>query len=380
MIGSWTQEEIELVKKYRPECTLPELQEILKSKGFIRSQIAIKRKAHKLGIFYAGPGITDMLLGEITIGEYRKERLAINRKKIDDQSIKEFSKIWDKIQDIKHEYVDPNIINSSVGFTERTNLKKYVCISDLHIPFEIDELVRHVVELHHADAEALIVNGDFLDLHAVSTWPKEKAIPLKKEYDTGLEYLKYFSKKFKNVYLTRGNHEFRLNRHFHCNLCPEVSFLVNKEILKRMVNGEIYDLYGDVVDRIDLPNVHFAGGQEAWFIKIGKTVFVHPLKYKSGAMETAIAAQEYFADRDSDIDCVVVGHTHKFGKVVYNGTLCIEDGCLTSPMEYTKQGTLNFKSQILGYSVIYQDEQGNCDFTLSRPIFLGIQKPKITTI
>lgn len=346
----WSEEEERLLQKLKPHNKLPEIQKAFQKAGFTRSRIALESKAKRMGVFYRG------------------ELPTTNPEEIDKYSI-----ALQKILNIKEEYKE-DFEHRGIGVIKKSKIvRKILSISDLHIPFDRDDLVFEIIE-KEKDADILVINGDFLDLYAVSTWPKERSIILRKEYTIAMEYLKIFSKTFPQVVITRGNHEYRLNRYFHTNVSKDVSFMVNKEILGRLVNGEMYDDEGNICEKNDFSNVHYQPGPEAWFIKIGKTMFLHPNTFLKTEAQTVVKAQEYFMER-KNVDCIVIGHTHHQAFVPTRGKLCIEQGCLCCPLDYEKQGKLNFKAMTLGYAVVYQDAEGNCDFNETHTVYLGTQYP-----
>ncbi|RLF68147.1 MAG: hypothetical protein DRN26_00315 [Thermoplasmata archaeon] len=346
----WSEEEIRLLKKLRPKMTLTKVHQAFLEAGFRRSRKALERKACNLGVFYSDPP--------------RKTRSA---------SVNEYSEAWRKIISLKEEYKE-DYEHRKIGLLLKTKpARKILSLSDFHIPFDRDDLIHEAIQTH-SNADILVVNGDMLDLYAVSTWPKERSIILRREYEIAMEYLRIFSKIFKHVVVVRGNHEYRLNRYFHSNVSKDVSFMVNKEILGRLVRGEIYDDEGNIIKQLDLKNVHYESGPEAWFAKIGKTMFVHPQSFSRVEAKTAVNAQEYFMER-TDIDAVVIGHTHQQAFVPSRNKLCVEQGCLCCPLDYEKQGKLRYKAMTLGYCVVYQDKDGNCDFNATHNVYLGTQYP-----
>lgn len=347
----WSEEEKSLLEKMRPQHTITEVFQAFKKRGFIRSRKGIERKACNMGIFYKG----------------RPNAVVPNPD--------EYSAAWKEITEIKKPYTDEYRKRTQGIIPSGKKLRKILCLSDFHIPFDLEDLIHDAVK-KHKDADILVVNGDLLDLYAISTWPKEKAVVLRKEYDIAMEYMKIFSKTFPRVILVQGNHEFRLNRYFHSNVSPSISFLVNKEILGRIANGEVYDVDGNILKKLNFDNVRYDGGPEAWFFQIGKTMFLHPKSYSKVAAKTSVQAWDYFKDRE-DIDCVVVSHTHHLSKVIAPGDrLCIEQGCLCAPMDYAKQGKLSYTPQSQGYCVIYQDEEGNTDFNKSSFVAIEGVYPK----
>jgi len=351
---AWSDEEEKLLKELRPNCQLGEILKEFRTQGYNRSKKAIERKCSNLGLSYEPP-------------EVLKEEENSKTKKI-------LENAWEEIAKIKEKYKEEQIITRPRGIVNAgTKLRKILCLSDLHIPFERDDLIMEIIE-EHKDADILVVNGDMMDLHAVSTFPKERSVPLRLEYNLAMKYMKIFSETFPEVFVIRGNHEFRLNSYFYKNISPSVTFMISKEILGHICNGIIYDDDGNEKERLDFSNVNYFPGQESWFFKIGKTIFLHPFSFSKVDGKTTVLAWEYFADRD-DIDSVVTAHTHQIACIIKKGRLCLEQGCLCVPLDYSKQGKLSFGPQCLGYSVIYQDEDGNTDFNLSKSIFLGIQYP-----
>lgn len=349
MAQSWTDEEKALLRELRPTHNLTQLHKEFKAKKFNRSRKAIERKCANMGVFYNG----------------------VPKKQEEDLS--KYDKTWKAIRKLKEVYKEDSVETRSRGILAGKKRRKILSLSDFHIPFERDDLILQAVE-EHKDADILVLNGDILDVYAVSTWPKEKSIALKKEYDIALEYMKIFAKTFPKVVITRGNHEFRLNRYFNSNVTPAISFLVNKEILGHLSEGKVYDDDGNVIETLDFSNVIYLPGNEAWFFKVGKTMFVHPQAFSIVPGKTSVMAWEYFMDRE-DIDSICCAHTHQQSWLTKKGKLCMEQGCLAVPLDYSKQGKLTYGPQTLGYAVLYQDEHGNTDFNMSRTIFLGIQYP-----
>lgn len=364
---AWSTDEIELISSYRAIMELRDLHAKFLENGFERSKKAIARKAEKLGLRYDPEAAASY-----------EEELAISRGVLDeDEEIvidppTSHQETWEKIELIKEEYKE-RVCRSKRGLV-RTTERKILSISDFHIPFDRDDLITKAIN-DHRDADILVVNGDMLELYAVSSWPKERRVALEHEYEIAIEYLKAFSSIFPHVVITRGNHEFRLQRYMNKNITEEVSFMVSKDILTRLANGEVWK-NGNIVEKLDFDNVHYDGdAQEAWQIQIGKTIFMHPKNWSAVEAKIAVKGGAMWAQRNGDVDCIVAAHTHKQGKVISRGKLCIEQGCLCAPLDYSKSGSLNFTPQDLGYAVIYQDSQGNCDFNQSGFVFMGNEYP-----
>ena len=160
------------------------------------------------------------------------------------------------------------VYHHSVGRTR----KKILCISDLHIPFHHIDLIKQIIR-KHKNADILVINGDLLDHYSVSSFVKDKYVSLQSEYMLAIDFLKWVSKLFSEVYLVKGNHELRLNTWFNKRVNPDVGWLFSREILSRLAAGHIYDEVGNIIDTAGYDNVFYPGGEEAWWIKIGRAMF-----------------------------------------------------------------------------------------------------------
>jgi predicted phosphodiesterase len=248
-------------------------------------------------------------------------------------------------------------------------LHKVVSISDLHIPWVNDNVIADMIS-KHSDAEVLVVNGDILDQYSVSRWPKTKGILLRHEYEIGVDYLKQFSKIFKKVILTRGNHDDRLESYFSNNLDPSVCFLTHPDILERMANGYEFNKHGMLEKINDFSNVYYTGGISAWYAKVGNCIFAHPKGGSKIPMRTAVRVADYFLEKEK-YDAIVCSHTHKVGKVIWKGKLLIEQGCACVPMDYEADAKMQYSQQAFGYAVVYMNSKGEVNFNESGPTFYG---------
>jgi predicted phosphodiesterase len=279
---------------------------------------------------------------------------------------------WDALTDIESERQRLfNMITteySHIG-NPKGKLFKIVSISDLHIPFVNDAVVKDMLE-KHSDADILVVNGDLLEQYSVSKWPKSKGIVLKHEYQIAVKYIKLFASKFKKVVLTRGNHDERVAKYFASNIDPGVCFLTHPDPLERIANGFDFTENGDFRQVHSFDNVFYFGGLCGWYAKVGKTIFAHPSGSSGVPMRTGINVANYFLEKE-DFDCVVLGHTHKIGQIIYKGKLIIEQGCACIPMDYEADSKMQYGQQSFGYAVIFMNSKGEVDFDQSRPVYYG---------
>lgn len=218
--------------------------------------------------------------------------------------------------------------------------EKYLHLSDLHIPFQIDE-VNAIIDSYANKNYNLIINGDFLDCHDISTFPKSKAVGLNNEVKMAADLLKEWSLKFKKIYLISGNHEKRMASYIRKRISPEVVQLVEDDILAYIVNS------------LKLPNLIYNPGDTTnWYVQIDNVVCCHPDDYKgstTGMLQTATHALGYFETYNKNVDIVLLGHTHHLGIGVFKNKVVAESGCLCQPQDYAASGRLNYKPQANGF-------------------------------
>ena len=273
--------------------------------------------------------------------------------------------------------LDVTLVRPKAGKKHR----KILTLSDMHIPFHNKVLIDEAFKAH-ADADILVLNGDIIDCYSVSSYDKfTKIMTLMQEYAVTLDFIKKCSEKFPQVVLIEGNHEWRIQRfmarHFDAAtqiLAASSRLAPDGHILKGLAEGNIFAIDGKFVGSYDFKNVSYSPSPYSWFAKIGKTLFIHPYRGKSLAtqvLKTATFTGDMAMLNTADYDALVVGHTHQTGKVIRDGRLLIEQGCLTLPQDYALH---DFgRPMHNGYAVIYQDRQGNTLFDESNFVYQGYQ-------
>lgn len=268
----------------------------------------------------------------------------------------------------EHEVVDVGILPGG------TVLRKILSISDLHLPFTRMDVVQAVLE-EHADADIVVVNGDLLDGHMYSTFPKSKRLAAIVEYRIAFQLIQFLSENFPKVVIVEGNHDVRPARALkHAGFdTPDTSTLFRPNLLARIANGEELDEFGDLVKKHAFDNVIFQP-MESWYVKIGHTLFVHPHGW-AGSQPGAnvMKIDQLFRDRflGDTYDSIVIGHTHRCFKGIYNNRLLIEQGALCGRQDYENKADMKHLHAMNGYAVIYQDLEGNTDFNMSNFVYLG---------
>lgn len=249
---------------------------------------------------------------------------------------------------------------------------RVISISDLHVPFCREDLLRAIVK-EHSGAEYCVVNGDLFDNNLISTFPKKKEVPFAVEYASVMEIVINLSKHFGKVILVDGNHDAgRFSREFG-KLNNTLKFLMKVSPLQHIAAGRNFSAKGEDLGVINLPNVEYAGDNGlGWFTRIGSAIFGHKTSgFKKGPMQNALMMANWFIARGTKFQCFVAGHSHHVGMIPYLGKIIIDQGALCLPMEYEKDGRCTMSPPDLGYAIVDLDNRGNIDATTTGPIYLG---------
>ena len=252
---------------------------------------------------------------------------------------------------------------------------KILSISDLHIPFQLD----YTLLKDYRNVDILQINGDVVDCQALSKFSKQYRISPMEEIIQGRQYLidliEYIHPK--KVVCNYGNHDKRFAAYFAKNLDSDILELMPDTSLelifvdgfrhydKRSKSKVWYEPLCNVFEDIEIEYV------DDWKSKIGKTIFAHPLAYRSGMLATADKAKDYLQDTVKEpFDCVVMAHTHKVGYSKKGYIKLFEQGAFADvkKMDYV-DGRLMAPQQS-GFAFICQDKEGNLLHEKSRVIVL----------
>ena len=250
------------------------------------------------------------------------------------------------------------------GQKEERTYTKILSLSDLHIPFQLD--FESLAAFRYVDI--LQLNGDIVDCQALSKFPKQYRISPMEELIQGRQYLidliEYIQPK--KVICNYGNHDKRFASYFAKNLDTDILELMPDTSLelifvdgfrhynKREKTKIEYEPLKEVFESIDIEFVN------NWHSRIGKTIFAHPMAYRSNFLATADKAKQYFQDTEKEpFDCICMAHTHKIGDTMSGNIRLLEQGAFAhiDKMNYM-DGKLT-APQKSGFALIYQDEQGN---------------------
>jgi len=248
---------------------------------------------------------------------------------------------------------------------------KVLVLTDLHVPYELDDVIQHAIT-NHGDADVLVLGGDVLENHSVSCFKKNKIIPFRNEYQAAMEYIKLFAGMFKRVVLVSGNHERRLQNYVTDRVGNMLKGLIYDDPMAMLANGMDFGENGMLEKKYNLPNVTYEPSPRGDYIKIGKLIVAHHNNYSTVPMRTAISVAEAYLGFE-DYQCIILGHTHAMGQLIWKNKLLIESGCCCMPLEYVfNKGRLAKGIQTFGYSVAYLDDEGNVDFNSTRAIYCGV--------
>lgn len=365
--NKWTKKEVRIIKDLlSQEYIYQEMSEELAEYGFDRSPEAI-RKFIKRNTFRLTRN--QKKLSKVISG---KDLPDVEDIKIDNNSNVVFD-LWDTMSKLSNKKKSIAFeIEKSAGKIGKPEgkLHKVISVSDLHIPWVNENVIADMLS-KHKDAHTLVLNGDILDQYSVSKWRKEKQVLLQHEYEMAMDYIKEFSKIFKKVVVTRGNHDSRLQSYFCNALDPNTMFMVNPDMLDRLVNGYVFDYEKQkLVKKYNFDNVHYGSGLSGWYAKVGKCIFAHPSGGSKIPMRIAVNTADYFREKE-DFDALVCSHTHKQGRIIWKGKLLIEQGCACLPMDYEADPKMKYSQQAFGYAVVYMNSEGTVDFNKSTHVYCG---------
>jgi len=324
------------------------------------------RRRHDLGI----PGHNTVRSAEAIRKKCQREDINSNIEYEDP-----YENRWKKIKKMQEEYLMDAETNTT-GIVDNAS-RKILTLSDIHFPFALVDELEKALTLH-ADADIVVLNGDILDGYIFSTYGTAKRIAALKEYRAAFNLVKQISENFPEVVIVSGNHDRRPAKALSkADFKKEASQVLRPDLLARIANGEVLNEYGEVTDILKFDNVTYQK-YDSWYVRIGKTIFAHPDAYfGSWPGQTVVKLMDYFTKRlgSDKFDSVVVGHTHRIYKGIFFNKMLIEQGAMAARMPYQHRADLRFPHAMNGYAVIFQDEEGNTDFTKSKVYYLGSQLP-----
>lgn len=240
-----------------------------------------------------------------------------------------------------------------------------ISLSDLHVPFQLD--YKQLKEYRNK-VDILQLNGDIVDCQSLSRFPKQYRISPMEEMIQGRQYLieliEYLQPK--KVICNYGNHDKRFASYFAKNLDTDILELMPNTSLelifvdgfrhynKREKSKVYYEPLKDIFETIDIEFV------DDWKSRIGKTIFAHPMAYRSGILATADRAKQYFQDTEKEpFDCICMAHTHKIGDSFSGNIRLLEQGAFANVKKMSYLDGKLTPPQKSGFAIICQDKEGN---------------------
>ena len=290
---SWSKQEDEILTKNRSNNTIKQLQVLLNGAGFQRSIGAIERHCRRLLLKFDN-NQKPLVSRAATPALAKLAALPIEVRDVN----------WNKLLSMSKEY-KARPIDRSLGKCKAE--RRIVSLSDTHFPFQRDDLLMEAVESAKG-ADVLVLNGDLFDCYGISSFRKEKVIPLLKEYAMVLEFLKGLVPLFKEIRLVRGNHEHRFSGFWNTATGESIEDPLGDDLLARLANGCIYDEGGMQIGNYKFPNVKY-NQKLPWFTVVGKTIFAHPKFFSRIPGASVYQTYRYFFEQKQiDFDCIVQGH------------------------------------------------------------------------
>jgi hypothetical protein len=247
------------------------------------------------------------------------------------------------------------------GMVAPNNKQEILHISDLHIPFQNEELLDTILR-RHAAADLVVVTGDALDCYAYSRFPKDRNVPIEQEIESWIRLQAFLAARFPNVVIVDSNHADRVKLAL-ATVPLGLSFLVEPNIHRYLARP--------------FNNVHVVGN---WYFQVGDAIFAHADYARGRAPQSVVKVAEFLENNRQvgqlDIQpfrLLVQAHTHKVGTLIFKGRKLVESGCLARlPLDYTvSAGSVSFpEPQVNGYVSVVQ-ENGRTDLNASREHYLG---------
>ena len=250
-------------------------------------------------------------------------------------------------------------INSTEGVARRC-----LHISDLHIPYQKPV---GTFSKYFGRVDDLLLGGDICDCQAISKFTKLYRESPMLEIISARDYLIDLIKniKPKRVISIYGNHDLRFQEYFAKNLDNDlVSLMPSTPLELIFIDGfNHYDKFSgvksyyqplcEVFKDIEICYV------DNWWAKVGRTLFCHPLAYKSGILKTTEQAVDFFRNEDCDFTSIIMAHTHQVGFSKKGKTLLYESGCCCESDKLKYSNGRLVKSQKEGYIYFCQDNNGD---------------------
>jgi hypothetical protein len=228
---------------------------------------------------------------------------------------------------------------------------KILHLGDLHIPFDLGELVQTAVN-RNLTAD-IVVTSEIMDCYALSRFIKEDNVPLETEIDNTVRYFEYLSETFPIIIAIEGNHGRRISKEICKNTPTSIRFLTESNMLRVLARP-----FKNIIV-VDKP-----------YFQINDTVFVHAEMFSKIDLKAAVSVYSFLQEWKETLKLrpfrlILEAHTHMMGATYRAGNVKImETGCLCGTQKYAIDKFYS-KPHTCGYVTIIQNN-GVSDFNLSR--------------
>lgn len=298
---------------------------------------------------------------------------------------KELDLDWCEIVDVLGLDMHPDSLRKmAYGYKEYDeHIKSNICgatrilsISDFHIPFQ---LPIELLEEYKNRVDILQLNGDIVDMQALSRFPKTYRVSPMEEIIQGRAYMikliQYINPK--KVIVNNGNHDDRFQSYLARNLDSDLLELMPRSSLELIFEDGFthfnkreglkikYEPLKDVFPDIEIT---YTGN---WYCQIGDALFCHPQAYSSGILKTAEKAMLFFRNEGYNFKKLIMAHTHRSGQYTIGNTTIYEQGafCDVKKNNYSDGRLVN--SQKEGFIYLLQDKDGNTIDSKTRLVVLN---------
>ena len=241
---------------------------------------------------------------------------------------------------------------------------RVLCISDLHIPFN---LPLETFEKHKNKIDVLVLNGDIIDMQALSKFPKAYRVSPMEELIEGrafiislIDYLKP-----KKVICINGNHELRFGTYLAKHLDSDaLELMPNSPLELIFLDGFNWynkrhkqKVYYEALQYV-YPEIEFIYPDD-WKYQIGDTIFAHPTAFSGQPLKTADKALDWFLKSGYKFENLIIAHTHKVGNYFYANKGLYEQGCLFDLRQNNYLDGKLTTPQSCGYIYLEQNAKGS---------------------
>lgn len=240
---------------------------------------------------------------------------------------------------------------------------RILCISDLHIPFELPV---STFARYKGCVDTLVLNGDITDCQSISSFSKIYRVNPIEEMVGARSYLIELVNFIqpKKLVVTYGNHDLRFQKYFVKQLDNELLELMPRTSLElilvdgfhhydKMTGSKIY--YEPLQDVLTDVEIEYT---DNWWVQIGDAVFCHPQTFSVSMLKTAQKAMAHFQANNLQFNTLIMAHTHHIGMYRIGSVTLYEQGCCAdiAKLDYT-DGKL-YAPQQKGFIYFGQDIHG----------------------